>query len=172
MRLPPIRRVTRSHDKHWGHVRRFEQQDQTAAHRNGKCWHRRWKHLVWKFIFHLKPWSPFSHSSTSNDKSKTTRPDCLLNVAMNSDGSLSMWLFTFFTIASSPPRWIARTGVVNLIVHARCIVLTLVFDAEVGNCIKIKWRTFNSVKTNFSCHSALNIQVSVVLTFCSHVTAS
>ena len=31
MRLSPVRRVTRSHDKHRGHVRRFEQQDQTAA---------------------------------------------------------------------------------------------------------------------------------------------
>ena len=30
------RRLTRSHDKHQGHVRRFEQQGQPAAHRNGK----------------------------------------------------------------------------------------------------------------------------------------
>ena len=36
MRLSPIRRVTRSHDKHRGNVRRFEQQTRTAVHRNGK----------------------------------------------------------------------------------------------------------------------------------------
>ena len=79
---------------------------------------------------------------------------------------------TFFTIVSSPPRRTTRTCVVDVTINARCMVLTLMFDAVVCNWRETKKHKYFFLFSDFY-GSYLHIhETFVALTFRFHVTHS